>query len=101
MAVADKNGFPIAIAIAEGQRHEAPLVAQTLHRRFVMEMPARVIGDRAYDSDKLDEELDVLGIEMIAPNRCNRNQSQDRRVLRRYRRRWLVERLFAWPSSRP
>ena len=33
---------------------------------------------------------------MIAPNRCNRSRSQDRRKLRRYRRRWKVERLFAW-----
>ena len=34
---------------------------------------------------------------MIAPNKANRrNQSQDLRKLRRYKRRWLVERLFAW-----
>ncbi len=36
------------------------------------------------------------GIEMIAPNRRNRSRSQDGRKLRRYRRRWKVERLFAW-----
>ena len=34
---------------------------------------------------------------MIAPNRSNRRvKTQDGRPLRRYRRRWLVERLFAW-----
>jgi transposase len=34
---------------------------------------------------------------MIAPHRCNRkNRTQDGRVLRRYRRRWKIERLFAW-----
>ena len=34
---------------------------------------------------------------MIAPHRGNRkNTTQDGRALRRYRRRWKVERLFAW-----
>jgi len=35
-------------------------------------MPENLIGDRAYDSDKLDEELRDEGIEMIAPHRRNR-----------------------------
>lgn len=64
---------------------------------MVTELPQRLIGDKAYDSDPLDAELAKLGIEMIAPNLSTRKvQSQDRRKLRRYRRRWHVERLFAW-----
>jgi transposase len=57
-----------------------------------------LIGDRAYDSDPLDDELRRDGIEMIAPHRCNRSKppTQDRRRLSRYMRRWLVERFFAW-----
>ena len=57
-----------------------------------------MIGDRAYDSDPLDEELRNDGIEMIAPHRSNRSKlpTQDRRRLSRYTRRWLVERFFAW-----
>jgi hypothetical protein len=32
----------------------------------------RLIGDKAYDSDKLDKTLwDRYGVEMIAPNRNN------------------------------
>jgi len=60
--------------------------------------PENLIGDRAYDSDVLDEELRSQGIEMIAPRRSNRvrSRTQDRRRLRRYTRRWLVERFFAW-----
>jgi hypothetical protein len=52
-----------------------------------------LIGDRAYDSDPLDEELRNNGIEMIAPHRSNRIKppTQDRRRLNRYMRRWLVE----------
>ena len=61
-------------------------------------MPRRLIGDRAYDADPLDEELAKLGVEMIAPHRRNRKRpkTQDGRPLRRYKRRWKIERLFAW-----
>ena len=61
-------------------------------------LPKKLVGDRAYDSDPLDAELAKRGIELIAPNLCTRAvQSQDRRKLRhRYKRRWLIERLFAW-----
>jgi transposase len=57
-----------------------------------------LIGDRAYDSDVLDRELAERGIEMIAPHKSNRvkAQTQDRRVLRRYKRRWKIERLWSW-----
>ena len=40
------------------------------------------------------------GIEMISPNRANRKQkTQDGRLLRRYRRRWKIERVFAWMQT--
>jgi len=57
-----------------------------------------VIADRAYDSDPLRERLAARGIELVAPHRWNRSKprTQDGRALRRYRRRWKVERTFAW-----
>ena len=64
---------------------------------FLPEKPQRLIGDRAYDSDPLDEHLQQQGIEMIAPHQGNRKHTtQDGRPLRRYQRRWKIERLFAW-----
>jgi len=97
MAMADRNGLPLACGIASGPRHEAKLVADTLKARFMHVLPRLLIGDKAYDSDPLDAELAARGIELIAPNQVRRKiQSQDRRKLRRYKRRWLVERLFAW-----
>lgn len=97
MAVADRNGLPLAVGIACGQRHEAPLARATIEARFTDELPERVIGDRAYDSNKLDAELAELGVDMIAPHHPKRRlKTQDGRKLRRYRRRWKVERLFAW-----
>jgi transposase len=45
----------------------------------------------------LDRHLDEeYGIEMIAPNRENRSQTQGGRTLHRHRHRWVVERMFAW-----
>ena len=70
---------------------------EVLAGSFLDELPARLIGDKANDSDALDKKLaDTYGIELIAPNRQRRSQTQDGRKLRRYRRRWKVERLFAW-----
>jgi len=68
---------------------------------FLDELPERLIGDKAYDSDALDEQLaEEYGIEMISPNRSNRKlKTQDGRPLRRYRRRWKVERIFAWMQN--
>jgi transposase len=36
---------------------------------------------------------------MISPNRANRGKTQDGRPLRRYKRRWKVERIFAWMQN--
>ena len=58
-----------------------------------------MIGDRAYDSDPLDARMrERFGVELVAPHtdRRSRKATQDGRVLRRYRRRWKIERLFAW-----
>jgi transposase len=57
-----------------------------------------LIGDKAYDSDKLDAQLQKQGIELIAAHRRNRSKppTQDGRALPPYKRRWKIERLFAW-----
>lgn len=70
----------------------------TLDQRFLVDQPKRLIGDRAYDSNALDKRLrEERGIELIAPNlRSRKRMTQDGRALRRYCRRWRVERLFAW-----
>ena len=71
---------------------------RTICKRFTDERPERVISDKAYDSDPLDKQLKKLDIESIAPHKANRRraQTQDERKLRRYKRQWKVERLFAW-----
>jgi transposase len=97
MAVADRHGLPVSVCVENASPHEVRLALSTLLQIVVPDPPQNLIGDNAYDSDRLDIELRYYGIELIAPHRSNRRwKTQDRRRLRRYRRRWKIERLFAW-----
>ena len=99
MGLADAFGLPIAISTTSASPHEIKLVEDTLDACFLENVPEKIIGDMAYDSDPLDERLaKERGVELIAPHKTNRVKSptQDGRVLRRYKKRWKIERLFAW-----
>ncbi len=95
MAFSDGSSSPLALHAESASPHEVTLVKATLASSFLKEKPKRLVGDKAYDSDPLDETLLEQGIEMIAPHRKNRKKkkTQDRRELRRYKRRsysWTV-----------
>lgn len=99
MVLVDARGLPVAVDTCSASPHESQLVQSLFDFMLTLEAPQRVIGDKAYDSDYLDEELAHDGIELIAPHRRNRkpeNITQDGRTLRRYARRWTVERTIAW-----
>lgn len=99
MGITDAFGLPIAVGATSARPHEVTLVDDTLDACFLGNVPEKITGDLAYDSDPLDRRLaEERGIEMIAPHKCNRRQpsTQDGRVLRRYKKRWKVERFFAW-----
>ena len=98
MAITDAAGVILSISIHSASPHEVTLVQKTLEDRFIVPHPERLIGDKAYDSDKLDDVLKEQGTELIAPHRAGRKKpkTQDGRKLRRYTRRWKVERFFAW-----
>jgi transposase len=104
MVVVDGEGVPLACHLDSASRAEVKLLEPTLDRINVSTdgeaptQPERLILDRGYDSDPLRERLAGRGIEMICPHRRNRvkPKTQDGRPLRRYKRRWKVERTFAW-----
>ena len=76
--VVDGHGLPVAIDVASASPAEVRLVTSTLDARFIPDLPERLIGDKAYDSDALAEELADLGIQLISPHRKNRkNKTQD------------------------
>jgi len=102
MVLVDAKGLPVAVDTAPANPHESRLVQRLFDFMLPEEMPERVIGDKAYDSDKLADELAEEGIELIAPHRENRkpeNKTQDGRPLRRYKRRWVVERTISWVQN--
>ena len=57
MGIADGHGLPLALRAESASPAEVKLVEATLEERFVAEVPERLIGDKAYDSDQLDERL--------------------------------------------
>jgi transposase len=99
MVLVDARGIPVAVDTCSATPHESRLVQGLLGFMLTVDAPERIIGDKAYDSDQLDEELDDECIELIAPHRRNRtkkNATQDGRRLRRCSRRWTVERTISW-----
>ena len=100
MVVADGQGLPLGEFVCSASPHESTLAEETVKQVFVPQgrKIQRLIGDRAYDSKALRTRLAEMGIELICPHRNNRKSPklQDGRKLRRYRKRWKIERLFAW-----
>lgn len=98
MAIVDRHGLPLAVSTHAANRHEVTLVQLSFDFYMIETKPENLIGDKAYDSDKLDAELRAEGIEMISPHKSNRKKTKTQagRRQRRYQRRWLVERFFVW-----
>ena len=107
MVVVDGQGVPLACHLDSASPAEVTLLERTLDNVDVQPadgrrrppQPERLVCDKGYDSDGLRERLLFeRGIELVCPHRRNRKRAplQDRRKLRRYRRRWKVERTFAW-----
>lgn len=99
MIMVDARGLPIAVNTGSASPHESTLVEPLFDFMMTVDFPVKLIGDKAYDSDKLDSRMAGKGVEMIAPHRSNRkpgNKTQDGRPLRRYKRRWTVERTIGW-----
>jgi len=105
MVLVDGEGLPLGVRLESASPGEVTLAEATLAEVRVprakgrpRQKPERVIADRGYDSDPLRQRLRRRGIELIVPYRENnqRRRYEDRRKLRRYKRRWIVERTNAW-----
>ena len=55
MAVADRNGLPVSICVESATPHDVKFAVPTLAQMVIPEAKRNLIGDNAYDSDKLDE----------------------------------------------
>src|SRR5262245_19846656 len=104
MVLADGAGTPLGVHLEAASPWEGDLVEATLDNVEVRVgkrgrgKPQRLIGDRGYDSNELRAKLVARGIEPIIPRRSNNPKAthQDGRRLRRYRKRWKIERSNSW-----
>lgn len=99
MVVADGKGVPLACCTASASPAEVTLVEEVLEQAPHDESSLqKLVADRAYDSDALRERLWASGWDLICPHRRGRTRppTQDGRKLRRYRKRWTIERTIAW-----
>jgi transposase len=105
MVLVDGGGLPLGVRLESASPAEVTLAEATLAEVKVprpkgrpRQKPKRVIADRAYDSDALRERLKKRGIDLIVPYRKNskKRKHEDGRKLRRYKRRWIIERTNAW-----
>ena len=98
MVLVDGHGLPLGAEIASASPHEVTLIEPLLAQRILPTKPRRLIYDLAADSDPLRARLAKRGIELVCPHRENRIKppTQDGRKLRRYRRRWKIERSIGW-----
>jgi transposase len=97
MLLVDGHGTPLGVDIASASPAEVTLIEPLLNKR-ISRRPDRLIYDRAADSDPLRTRLRRRFIELICPHRRGRRKppTQDRRPLRRYKRRWKIERSISW-----
>jgi transposase len=109
MVAIDGNGVPLNTEVESASTYEGHVAEKTVdgiqikkygtrRKRPKRLIPQRVISDKGYDDDPLRARFAKRGIDFIAPYRGNRvnRPYEDRRKLRRYRRRWKVERTNAW-----
>src|SRR5271167_2782698 len=98
MLLVDGRGTPLGVDIASASPAEVQLIESLLENRVLRKRPKRLIYDRAADSDPLRKRLAKRCIELICPHRRGRQRpaTQDGRPLRRYKRRWKMERSISW-----
>ena len=86
MAIVDRHGLPLSVSTHAANHHEVRLVQLCFDFYMIEAKPENLIGDRAYDSDPLDEELRNDGRALCTPERRSREQRQlteglkDRRI---------------------
>jgi len=98
MVMVDGRGIPLSVFTLAVNHAEVNTLETLVDVRVCKRMPERMIYDRAADADWVRERLADRGVELICPHRRGRKRAatQDGRKLRRYRKRWIVERTISW-----
>ena len=105
MVLVDGKGLPLGVRLESASPHEVTLAEATLEEvsRPQAERPSAAKAGKGDCRPRLRfgsaaRAIEKRGIELIAPYRKNNKQRryEDGRKLRRYKRRWIIERTNAW-----
>jgi len=98
MLMVDGDGTPLSAFITAASTSEVHAIETLVDDRVAANKPRHLMYDKAADADWLREALDMRGIALICPHRAGRTKPplQDGRALRRYKRRYKVERSISW-----
>ncbi|MFO0895170.1 MAG: transposase [Phycisphaerales bacterium] len=108
MVVGSGEGLPVGVHLDSASPAEVNLVFKALKNVRVPRRrgrprtnPKRLIADRGYDSELIRRLLRNQRTEPIIPYRrsVKERRYDDGRKLRRYRKRWKIERLIAWLAN--
>lgn len=95
----DERSLPLAFQLASANPNESTITEALLEATDGL--PGIVVGDKAYDYDFLRDAFAERGSKLVAPHRSDRKRParDQEQIGRHYRRRWVVERLFAWLAA--
>jgi transposase len=98
LLMVDGEGTPLSAYITSANHAEVNTLETLVDTRVTERQPERLLYDKAADADWVRDSLAARGIELICPHRRGRKKPpvQDGRPLRRYRRRYKVERTISW-----
>lgn len=95
----DEDSRPIAFQPASANSAESTITRDLIGK--LDDLPEVVVADKAYDSDPLRDAFAERESKLLSPHRAKRKKpprDQDQ-IARHYKRRWVVERLFAWLAA--
>lgn len=98
MLMVDGEGLPLSALTTGADTAEVNTLETLVETSVTERRPKRMLYDRAADADWVRAGLKCRGVELVSPHRRGRKKPplQDGRALRRYRRRFKVERTISW-----
>jgi len=76
MEIVDLHGLPLVVSTHAANHYEVTLMQLSSDYCMIEAKPENLLGNRVYDSDKLDDELKQDGIKRVAPHKRNRVRSR-------------------------
>lgn len=98
-AMVNEDSMPLMFQLTSANPNESTITESLIEDAD--ELPAIVVADKAYDYDFLRDAFDEFDSKLVSPHRAGRAKPprDQENIGRLYKRRWAVERLFAWLAA--